>query len=249
MLSTQYTPIVLDLGNTGVKTSSQRWGTYFNMAAHTGAGSYDELAHRTAWVGGDYEDYNHGVNLDARVNVDVRLRATDGFLVIPNTDGTITSSKNLFGDNTVVGGKTYENGFKALEALADKDCSKLEDPKSIYVGPWDTDLYENKLKIWIDEDRDGRSDDGELKSLRELGILAINACHIIHAEEQDAFGNGTSLRSAFLMNMPGENLVDKEHEILHRLYTGYGLEGEPTNFRLAIDLLFQTNPDKRCKQR
>ncbi|MCC6138883.1 MAG: hypothetical protein IT287_09630, partial [Bdellovibrionaceae bacterium] len=188
------------------------------------------------------------VNTDSRVALDVRLKADDGFLVILDSNGQVTSSAQMFGDNMIVNGQKYANGFLALQALGAKDCSLTNNTKAKYIGPWDVDLYNNKLKVWIDADRDGRSTTGEIKSLRELGILAINTCNILHAEDKDAFGNGTQMRSTILVNGPGENLADRESEILQRLTSGAGFEGEPAYFRLAIDLLFNVDKDKRCKQ-
>lgn len=239
MLSSQYTPIVIDLDGDGIKTSSVRWGTYFNMAAlenNQGIGQN----HRTAWLGGDYVD----VNSDPRVNMDVRLQSNDGFLVIPN-DGQVTSSTQMFGDNMTVAGQSYENGFQALQAFAGKTCSS-DEIRNRYVGPWDGDIYENQLKVWVDRNRNGVSEEGEILSLREAKIAAINACHIVHQEETDLFGNGTQLRSAVLMTGPYLQLLDRPDEILYQLQYGEGYEGEDTYFHLAIDLIFKVDEEDRC---
>ncbi len=244
MLSSQYTPIVIDLDGDGVKTSSLRWGTYFNMAALEDVDQQGQ-AHRTSWLGGEYLDHNQGSDPDPRVNMDVRLTATDGFLVAPGEDGVVTSSTEMFGDNIIVGGKTYENGFAALQAFAGKDCES-DYVENRYVGPWDGDVYSEKLKIWVDQNRNGVSEVGEIKSLREHGIAAINACHIVHANEEDAFGNGTHMRSAVLMAGPYGYLLDSPGEIAHHLEFGKGYDGEQSYFNLAVDLIFQVNEDDRC---
>ncbi len=244
VLSSQYTPIVIDLDGNGVRTSSVRWGTYFNMAALDDAQGVGQ-AHRTAWLGGEYVDYNQGPSPDHRVSLDVRLKSTDGFLVIPDDQGLVSSSTQMFGDNIQINGKTYINGFKALQAFAGKDCTS-SGTRNRYVGPWDHDIYENQLKIWIDENRNGVSEEGELRGLRDLGIAAINACHIVHQDEEDSFGNGTQLRSAVLMAGPYPNLLLRPEEIVYHLENGHGYEGEKSYFNLAIDLIFKVDENKIC---
>ncbi len=244
ILSSQYTPIVIDLDGNGIKTSSVRWGTFFNMAALADADDQGQ-AHRSAWLGGDYVDYNAGTDPDPRVNHDVRLKATDGFLVVPGEDGQVTSSTEMFGDNITIGGKKYENGFYALQAFAGKNCQS-DYVENRYVGPWDGDIYSEKLKIWVDENRNGVSEEGEIQSLRHHGIAAINACHIVHAEENDAFGNGTHLRSAVLMTGPYQALLDSPGEIAHHLTFGQGYDGEDSYFNLAVDVIFQVDESNRC---
>ncbi len=245
LLSSQYTPIVIDLDGNGVKTSSVRWGTYFNMAALEDDDKGQGQAHRTAWIGGDYQDYNQGANPDPRVNLDVRLKSSDGFLVLPDDQGQVRSSTQMFGDNMMVAGKTYENGFEALRVYAGKNCDS-SNVRNRYIGPWDKDIYENQLKIWVDENRNGVSEDGEIQSLAHHGIAAINACHIVHQDEEDAFGNGTHLRSAVLMQGDNENLLKRPAEIAYHLENGHGYEGEKSFFNLAIDLIFKVDEQKIC---
>ena len=241
VLSTQYTPIVIDLDGNGVKTSSVRWGTYFNMAALPNADDSGQ-AHRTAWLGGDYVDYNEG-GIDPLVTMDVRLQNRDGFLALANDEGQVTSSTQLFGDNILIGGKTYDNGFLALQAFAGKDCESTQ-TRDRYVGPWDGDIYESQLKIWVDENRNGQSEASELMSLREAKIAAINACNIVHKDEEDLFGNGTHLRSAALMEGSQSGLLDRVDEIIYNLEYGQGYEGEESTFNLAIDLIFKADEEK-----
>jgi hypothetical protein len=245
VIALQYTPLVLDLGEKGIRTSSTRWGTYFNMA---GLENLDldqndlerwRVPHRSAWLGGVYK---HFTPKDAPndMEADIRLIAEDGFIVIPDSDGKVRSSRNMFGDNMNVDGKFYKNGFRALQALAKKYCSssKIEDR---YLGPWDNEQF-NRLKVWIDRDRNGVSSTSELISLKEAGVLAINTCNTVSKDDKDSFGNGTALRSSFLMKEKDEETVD-EKEIIDRLRTGTTINGKPANFRLLIDIIFQTNED------
>lgn len=244
VVSTQYTPLVLDLGKRGIRTSSVRWGTYFNLGAlenlDLNKNNLDRyyVPHRTAWVGGYYK---HFTKKDSNI-ADVRIIAEDGFLAIPDKDGKIRSSRNLFGENMIVNGKTHKNGFKALQALAGKSCQS-NDIKKQYLGPWDGDLYHKTIKVWVDLDRNGVVNPSELKSLTDAGVLAVNACNIVHREATDRHGNGTALRSLFLMTGDKDSTAPSSDEILTRLTTLKTSSGEDANFRLVVDIIFKTNED------
>lgn len=245
-LASQYTPIVLDLGKPGVMTSSLMGGTYFNMAGaydpkNTEPSTYDQ-PHQTAWLGGELQDVmasSEDSTDEGAFKHDFRRVVEDGFLVMADEDGQVRSSRNMFGNETVVNGVSYKNGFLALQALSGKDCTS-DNPKNRYFGPWDGDLYTTKVQVWVDANRNGAVDDGELMSLKTAGVVAINACNIVSAQATDTFGNGTSLRSAFL-RQSGEDITGDEQEILNRINTGKTKQGDLADFRLAIDLLFQVN--------
>lgn len=242
VLASQYTPVVLDLGSPKVRTSSLEWGSYFNMAAEkdTSKTGLDEYLspHKTAWLGGDLSDVNGKASDGYSFNNDWRRVSDDGFLVLPDVDGKVRSSRNLFGDRTEIEGKTYPNGFVALQVYAKKNCANPE-VKDRYIGPWDTAYSE--IKVWIDADRNGVAEATEISSLEEQGVAALNVCYIEHMQSEDAFGNGTSMRSAFLKVNPGEQLP--EAEILTRLEDGKKSDGTNADFRLAIDLVFKVNKD------
>ncbi len=245
VLASQYTPIVLDLGAEKVKTSGAFAGSFFNMSAKTelvtGKDNFD-FTQQTAWLSGDLVNMNKlsPASNDPAIVSDFQRQVEDGFLVLADEQGQVASSRQLFGDKTMVNGKTYANGFEALQTLSNKNC-KSPEIKDRYFGPWDKNLYASKVKVWVDANRNGIVDDGELKTLEQAGVVAINACNVINAEAQDAFGNGTSLRSAFLYNDSKENFTGKESEIINRLDTGKTSTGADAKFRLAIDLIFKVN--------
>ena len=245
VLASQYTPIVVDLGAQNVKTSGVFAGSFFNMSSKSeikeGGSSYD-FTQQTAWLSGDLvsDKSRLPASVDSSIVSNYTRKVEDGFLVLADENGQVTSTRQMLGDKTVVGKKSYTNGFEALQALAKKDCTSA-DPKNRYLGPWDGALYSKTIQVWIDANRNGVVDSGELKTLADAGVVALNACNIIHSEAQDAFGNGTSLRSAFLYNERRENLTGKETEILSRLATGKTSTGDDASFRLAIDLVFKVN--------
>ncbi len=241
ILASQYTPIVLDLGKPQIRTSDTFGGTLFNMSATKDPKASDlnsayDILELTSWIGGDLVDTQAKSELvdGFKFPMDVRRVADDGFLTLPDTEGKIRSSLNLFGDKIEINGRSYANGFLALQAYAKKDCSS-SDLKMRYLGPWDPSY--RIIKVWVDANRNGVVDDGELMSLEAAGVSALNTCNIVDVQERDQFGNGSALRSAFLYS-PNEKL--NESEILNRLKTGETSIKAKAEFRVAIDLIFQT---------
>jgi hypothetical protein len=208
--------------------------------AVSGLESYDQ-PEQTAWLGGQLQDVVPAGSSENSFQHDFRRVADDGFLVMADSDGQVRSSKNMFGNETVVNGVSYKNGFLALQALAGKDCTS-PDPMKQYFGPWDGALYSTTVQVWVDKNRNGIVDDGEVMSLQKAGVVAIDTCNIVSAQATDSFGNGTSLRSAFLYQS-GEDITSNQSEILTRINTGLTSSGASTNFRLAIDLIFQVQPN------
>jgi hypothetical protein len=74
-----------------------------------------------------------------------------------NGNGRIDDISEMFGNER-------ESGFKALSLYDTNRDGKID--------AFD-DVFKN-LKVWQDRNGDGRTDSGELKSLEELGIKAIN---------------------------------------------------------------------------
>jgi len=154
ILASQYTPIVLDLGKPQIRTSDTFNGTMFNMSATKNPdalGRDDEydILEISSWVGGELVDVQAAAEVEdgLKFPMDVRRVADDGFLTLPDEDGKIRSSRNLFGDKIEIDGRSYANGFLALQAFARKDCKSIE-IKDRYLGPWDN-AYQ-VVKVWVD---------------------------------------------------------------------------------------------------
>jgi hypothetical protein len=242
IMSTQYTPIVLDLGETRIRTSSLEWGSFFNLAGlQATTAPQRSVSHLTAWLGG-YVKESSPNSVSERAP---RRVAEDGFLVLPNSDGSITGPQNLFGDGFQViengTAKRYANGFYALAAFAKKNC-RSKQVRDRYIGPWDGALYASQLKVWVDANRNAVAEPSEVKSLPETGIGALNTCYVLHAQNQDQFGNSTAHRAAFLQLESGEVAANLSDEIEQRLAYGKGLNGKPAQFRVMIDVFFRTLP-------
>lgn len=88
----------------------------------------------------------------------------DGMLVWDkNKDDKITSSKELFGNFDANGKKKFKNGYEKLAHYFDKN----EDGKV-------TGKELKGLKIWKDANGNGKTDKGELQSLKGHNITSLN---------------------------------------------------------------------------
>jgi hypothetical protein len=86
----------------------------------------------------------------------------DGFLVIDrNGDGLITTASEL---SFLTEKPDARSDLEALAALDSNRDRKIDS----------TDLRFGELKVWVDSNRNGITDSGELKGLRELGIASIS---------------------------------------------------------------------------
>ena len=89
----------------------------------------------------------------------------DGLLVLDrNGDGKINDGRELFGDATILqDGKIAESGFQALSEYDQNSDRKIDKADNIY----------SELKVWQDKNRNGKVEEGELKSLEELEIESL----------------------------------------------------------------------------
>ncbi|MFT0214079.1 hypothetical protein VQ643_16000, partial [Pseudomonas sp. F1_0610] len=141
-----YDPLMIDLnGNGKLDVIGTDGGINFDFNG-------DGFAGNTGWVGKE-----------------------DGILVFDdNQDGRVTNGSELFGNDFVIGQKILEdgsvvniyakNGFEALASL-DTNGDGIVDAN-------DKDF--NKIKVWQDKNGDGKTDAGEMLTLKELGIKGLN---------------------------------------------------------------------------
>jgi Ca2+-binding RTX toxin-like protein len=129
-------PFVLDLDGDGIETSSLSDSVSFDH-------DNDGISTRTGWVGSD----------------DVLL-ARD-----LNADGSISSGRELFGDNTILpSGALATNGFAALAALDANEDGVIDSSDPAFA----------ELRIWQDANQDGVSQAPELRTLDAAGIQSIS---------------------------------------------------------------------------
>lgn len=144
-------PLVFDLNGDGVSTTAI--GKTFDL---DGDGTLD----RTAWAGPG----------DGVLAFD---RDGDG---VAGSDGT-----ELFGNNTIVDGKKFDNGFEALKALAAKHLG----PEAIADGK----LGAEELKALADKTGLCMIVDGKKVSLADLGITEISVGYREAGLNKDVHGN------------------------------------------------------------
>ncbi|MEB6390049.1 calcium-binding protein, partial [Kluyvera ascorbata] len=94
------------------------------------------------------------------------VSADDGLLVIDkDCNGKIDSGNELFGNNTVLSnGSLAANGYEALQELDTNGDGTLNSRDEAW----------QQLQVWQDRNGNARVDDGELMSLSEAGIAAID---------------------------------------------------------------------------
>ena len=106
----------------------------------------------------------------------------DGFLVYDrNGDGIVNNGGELFGDNTLLkNGEHATNGYQALADLDENGDGKVDAADSAFT----------KLRVWRDLNQDGISQEGELLTLDEAKVKALN---LANKNTDRDLGNGNSL--------------------------------------------------------
>jgi Ca2+-binding RTX toxin-like protein len=110
------------------------------------------------------------------------VKSDDGLLVLDrNGNGLIDTGAELFGDNTALtNGSTAPNGFAALSQEDTNADGKVDALDANFAN----------LRIWRDLDQDGISDEGELFTLSELGIVSLS---VASNTANQNLGNGNTL--------------------------------------------------------
>jgi hypothetical protein len=124
---------------------------------------------------------------DGTANATGWVKPDDGYLVFDrNENGLIDNGTELFGDSTPLLDENGEvvgqaaDGFAAL-AAEDTNGDGIVDAND---ANWD------KLRVWQDLNSDGKTDEGELKTLEELGIAGF---HVAKEENTQVLANGNAV--------------------------------------------------------
>jgi len=105
---------------------------------------------------------------------------TDGLLVRDlNHDGVINDGRELFGSATRIDGGVAGDGFAALRALDSNQDGRLTAADAAFA----------ELEVWKDANQNGVTDAGELSSLADNGVVALN----LSAQASTATDNGNLL--------------------------------------------------------
>jgi len=141
---------------------------------------------------GDGMDLEHQVNSDASFDMDgngVRdntgwVARGDGFLVIDrNNDGLITSGAELSFLGEKSGARTNLEGLAALDSNKDGKITAA-------------DTRFGELKVWFDANYNGRSDEGELRSLGDFAITEIRTGGIATSVANQKMGTNVLMSTA-----------------------------------------------------
>ena len=155
--------------------------------------------------GFDMANIDNGVNFDLdgdRIKEKTTWTSKkDGFLSIDlNDNGKIDNGAELFGDTFMLAdGKYAKSAIEALTSL-DKNRDGVIDAK---------DEAYSKLRIWKDENGNGISEVGELKSLEDYNITSIN---IADVKDEKSDINGSTLEKTISFERQAkivENNVEK----------------------------------------
>ncbi len=165
-------------------------------------------------------DENHAVSFDINADgIPERINWTfweseEGFLVLDrNGNGTIDDGGELFGDATPMPlGEHAENGFEAL-ALYDQPG---------FGGNGDgvitrADVIWKQLRIWIDRNQDGVSQQREISPLARFGVVGLS---LDFAESDDLDGNGNRhrLQGSYLRKMTDNGPVELQEFQMHDVF-------------------------------
>lgn len=119
-----------------------------------------------------------------------------------NGNGAIDNGSELFGNFTPLGpgtvGPRAQNGFDAL-AWFDKPLNGGNGDGEIT----EADPIFERLRVWVDANHNGVSEPGELKTLRECGIISIGL-NTRESRRQDEFGNVYKFRSVMRVLADGQ---------------------------------------------
>jgi hypothetical protein len=109
------------------------------------------------------------------------------FISLPNAFGRVNGIDELFGDNTMgPDGKFAVNGYRALAKYDDNRDGLIDQRDKVF----------SKLRLFIDANRNGVSDQGELRALREYEIQSIDLAYDANYAEKDIYGNQILYKSA-----------------------------------------------------
>jgi hypothetical protein len=89
----------------------------------------------------------------------------DGMLVLDrNGNGTIDNGTELFGNFTpLASGNSASDGFEGLLQYDENHDGKIDRNDAAY----------NQLRVWMDDNQNGITDAGELKTLQEAGVASV----------------------------------------------------------------------------
>ena len=194
----------------------------------------------------------HGVpfdiDADGRVDRTAWVDAEDGLLARDiNRDGMINDGSELFGSATQLAEKgKAKDGFEALESLDVNQDGWLDASDSSFED----------LKVWVDKNSDGFTDDGELLPLGQVGVRRIdlsaepsekvsqgNLIGLVSEYENTQGGTG-EVADVWFQVSPSE-LLDEHAALLGQLLKN---PDHPDLSERPLDGLVQSKSDSEMKE-
>jgi hypothetical protein len=188
------------------------------------------------------------IDADGQVDNTAWASAADGLLAMDlNGDGQINSGAELFGEGFVMpDGSKAADGFAALATL-DTNRDGVVDA---------TDAKFNDLRLWVDANSNGHTDQGELKTLADVDVASLNLNAQTSTQENNGnvFGlvssytktDGTYAELVDVLLAKGAEVTDSNSGFADPTPTSVN---EPTQYKLtAADVLQQVNANGQALQ-
>jgi len=138
-------------------------------------------------AGVEFDLHGHGQVQTAWVGAGDALLAIDR-----NMNGLIDDGSELFGEAVALDGSVSANGFQAL-ALVDERAQGGNGNGKVDAG----DRLFRKLRLWSDTNRDGVSQESELTTLTQSGIVELSLASTADLSNVDGHGNQLALQGTF----------------------------------------------------
>jgi len=118
-----------------------------------------------------------------------------GFLTLDiNNNGKVDSVREMFGNSTVgPDKKASENGFEALKKYDSNSDGVIDANDPVYV----------KLAMWTDKNRNGLTEAGERRLIRDVGITKIDLGYKEVEDRIDFYGNFARQKSTGTLTSGG----------------------------------------------
>ncbi len=117
------------------------------------------------------------------------VNAGNAFLIYNVPSSGLVTGDNMFGNYSVgPDGQVAKDGFAAL--------AKFDSYRDDLIDSRDTIF--SRLRLWSDLNRDGRVQNGELRTLAQMGVAAIEL-NAVPVNENDMYGNTSTARASVHM--------------------------------------------------
>jgi hypothetical protein len=152
----------------------------------------------------------------------------NGWLALPH-DGKVESGRDLFGNFTPQPPSDDPNGFLALAVYDQPENGGNGDG----IIDWHDSVYE-KLRVWIDENHDGRAQSNELYSLPTVGVYSIS---LTYADSKFTDQWGNQFRYKGTINPKGNRNGDHIDRVIYDVFlkTDSPFREKPRIFRADPD--------------